>query len=163
MCNWVPLFFVFVKAHHIFPWNWSRFGIWNFGFVRKNHLNQTSPHGLDSKCSSSLCNWGVASIRIKKQSRQGRLSFGADGFYEGSFEAGHIWYFFTTQLQQHFLFGRETPGQNERLEPEQWGQMIFLRFLGSSPLVFSREPLRSWRCFWGIMVKSGWKGSVGDS
>ena len=114
--------------------------IWNLKnseFVRKIHLNQT-PSCIHPN---------------QKQSRQGRLSFGADGFYEGSFEAGIYLVFFTTQKLQHlFVLKKSTPGRNEWLEPpnQRGGWLVcsddflcdFLGFQGA---------LRSCsRCFWGI-------------
>lgn len=104
----------------------------------------------------------------QKPSRQGRLSFGADGFYEGSFEAGHIWYFFTNQLQQHFLLRRKTPGKNERLEPEPWGvgwfvQMTFPVIFRFQPVGFFQGAASELKMFLGNQGNLGEKGSKSDS
>lgn len=91
--------------------------IWNLKnseFVRKIHLNQTP---------RVFVQLGFCIHPNQKQSRQGRLSFGADGFYEGSFEAGIYLVFFTAQKLQHlFVWKKNNKRKNERLEPpNQWG------------------------------------------
>ena len=83
----VPFFWYLTKKN-IYP-SWKYFNGWKLKITcePENHLKQTPMCWGSSRVNFPVCVTGVLHHRKTKTPGQGRLSFGADGFYEGSFEA----------------------------------------------------------------------------